>query len=189
MLWGKGCQWDCIGKQVTIILVSWRGCNRILPLLSLKLLFLCSHHWLSLWTVLCFSWGAFSSTAAKPPPQTNSSSLLQEWMLVFSNTSLFFVLILIQAGFVFHIVKYGSSFSSGSSTYVFFGYRRQLGNWWIHCWYGQYSFEVIHVLCSIYGSIWAAVATRNYHLSWAIRSIYIMVCFSIKKNQKSCDKS
>lgn len=59
MLGDKACQWNCIGKQVTIILVSWRGCNRILPLLSLKLFFLCCHHWLWLWIAHCFSWGAY----------------------------------------------------------------------------------------------------------------------------------
>lgn len=39
-------------------------------------------------------------------------------------------------------------------------------------------------ICSVYRSIWAAATARNYHLTWPIRSVYIMVSLSQKKKRK-----
>lgn len=50
--------------------------------------------------------------------------------------------------------------------------------------YGQYRFEGMQIICSIYGNIWAAATARNYRLMWAIRSVYAMVCSQKNKNNR-----
>jgi len=98
-----------------------------------------------------------------------------------SSHTLGFVLILIPASFVFQItgnirITLCSTINVPcESTLTIEGNCIIVGS---TAGYDQYPFEAMRTIGSIYRSIRAAATARNYHLMWAIESVYTMVCFS-----------